>query len=128
MKKAHVYFACSWPKLKLKVRRFGSMNNWMSLTVATRPAAKVEAPWALNDLPPYRPVARKLMQLTADENVGLWKVQDVLRTDAVFTADVLRLANSPLIGLRTPVASVMRAVMIIGLDRIKNLATTLALR
>jgi len=68
------------------------------------------------------------MMLTSLEDVPLSKVQDVLRTDAAFTADVLRLANSPLIGLRAPVTSVLHAVMVLGLERMKSLATTLALR
>lgn len=90
--------------------------------------AKAETPWALKHLPPYRPVARKLMMLTANADVQLEQIQQVLRTDAVFTADVLRLANSPLIGMRTEIKSVMQAVMMLGLERIKALATTLALR
>jgi putative nucleotidyltransferase with HDIG domain len=80
------------------------------------------------DLPPYRPVARKLMLLAAREDVPISEVRDILRTDAAFTADVLRLANSPLIGLRVEIAGVAHAVMILGLERIKGLATTLALR
>jgi putative nucleotidyltransferase with HDIG domain len=100
----------------------------MSLSAEARRTAKVEQPWVLRNLPSYRPVARKLMMLTSLEDVPLSKVQDVLRTDAAFTADVLRLANSPLIGLRAPVTSVLHAVMVLGLERMKSLATTLALR
>src|SRR5262245_42847304 len=96
--------------------------------VAERYLLHSDRPKALKDLPHYRPVARKLMQLTVREDVPLSKVQEVLRTDAAFTADVLRLANSPLIGLRTVVSSVLQAVMILGLERIKSLATTLTLR
>jgi putative nucleotidyltransferase with HDIG domain len=88
----------------------------------------VEPPWALKDLPPYRPVARKLMRLTAHADVQLEQIQQVLRMDAAFTADVLRLANSPLIGMRGEIKSVMQAVMMLGLERIKALATTLSLR
>lgn len=68
------------------------------------------------------------MQLTANADVQLEQIQQVLRIDAVFTADVLRLANSPLIGMRAEIKSVMQAVMMLGLERIKALATTLALR
>jgi putative nucleotidyltransferase with HDIG domain len=84
--------------------------------------------WVLKDLPPYRPVARKLMKLTSSPEVPLARIQEVLRTDAAFTADVLRLANSPLIESRGPIRSVMHAVMMLGLERVKSLATTLALK
>jgi putative nucleotidyltransferase with HDIG domain len=100
----------------------------MGLTTYSAGIARVEPPWALKDLPPYRPVARKLMKLTAHANVQLEQIQQVLRMDAAFTADVLRLANSPLIGMRGEIRSVMQAVMMLGLERIKALATTLSLR
>src|SRR5713101_9741004 len=100
----------------------------MGLTTYSPGIAQVEAPWALKDLPPYRPVARKLMRLTAHADVQLEQIQQVLRMDAAFTADVLRLANSPLIGMRGEIKSIMQAVMMLGLERIKALATTLSLR
>src|SRR5262249_32798417 len=97
-----------------------------SMTVKS--PARTDRPWALADLPPYRPVAKRLLTLTSYGDVPLTQVQDVLRTDAAFTAAVLRLANSPLIGMHNPVSSVLQAVMRLGLDRMKSLATTLALR
>src|SRR6202051_404970 len=100
----------------------------MGLTTYSPGTPQVEAPWALKDLPAYRPVARKLMRLTARQDVQLEQIQQVLRMDAAFTADVLRLANSPLIGMRGEIKSVMQAVMMLGLERIKSLSTTLALR
>jgi putative nucleotidyltransferase with HDIG domain len=68
------------------------------------------------------------MMLAAKADVPLEEVQQLLRTDAAFSADVLRLANSPLIGMRAEIRSVLQAVMMLGLERIKALATTLALR
>jgi HD-like signal output (HDOD) protein len=100
----------------------------MVLTTYSPGTAQAQPPWALKDLPPYRPVARKLMKLTAHADVQLDQIQQVLRMDAAFTADVLRLANSPLIGMRGEIKSVMQAVMMLGLERIKALATTLSLR
>jgi putative nucleotidyltransferase with HDIG domain len=91
-------------------------------------AASSDRPWALQDLPPYRPVARKLMTLTSKDDVPLELVQKVLRTDAVFSAEVLHLANSPLIGTRSNIGSLLQAVIMLGLERLKALATTLALR
>ena len=105
-----------------------SMIQSMGLTTYSAGIARVEAPWALKDLPPYRPVARKLMRLTVRQDVQLDQIQQVLRMDAAFTADVLRLANSPLIGMRGEIKSVMQAIMMLGLERIKGLATTLSLR
>jgi HD-like signal output (HDOD) protein len=59
--------------------------------------------------PPYRPVARKLMLLTSLEDVPLTRVQEVLRTDAPFAAELLKLASSPLIGMRGEISSILQA-------------------
>jgi len=100
----------------------------MSLSADVRSNPKLDQPWLFQNLPSYRPVVRKLMTLTSLADVPLTEVQDVLQTDTAFTADVLRIANSPLIGLRTPVTGVLHAIMVLGLERMKGLASTLALR
>ena len=68
------------------------------------------------------------MLLTAREDAPLTEVQAVLRTDAAFSAEVLRLANSPLMGVRSEIRSILQAVVVLGLDRIKALAAVLSLR
>lgn len=89
---------------------------------------RIAQPWALKNLPPFRPVAAKLLRLTAQVDVPLIKVQQVLRTDVAFSAEVLRLANSALIGSRTAVSSVEHAVGLLGLERLKALSMTIAMR
>jgi len=70
----------------------------------------------------------KLLRLSAQEDVPLHQVQAILRTDAAFSAEVLRSANSALTGLRTEVQSVAHAVEVLGLDQIRALSITVALR
>ena len=48
----------------------------------------------LNEVPPFRPVAVQLLNAVADVSQPLARVVSLLRTDAVLTAEVLRLANS----------------------------------
>ncbi len=72
----------------------------------------------LAGLPAGRQKAREAYR---PPDVQLEQIQQVLRMDAAFTADVLRLANSPLIGMRGEIKSVMQAVMMLGLERIKAL-------
>src|SRR6266849_542595 len=100
----------------------------MSGTAEIDDVATAKHLWTVRDLPPYRPVARKIMLLTTRENVPLSEVQEVLCTDAAFAAEVLRLANSPLIGMRGEITSILQAVAMLGFERIKSLAVTLALR
>src|SRR5258708_24709818 len=68
------------------------------------------------------------MMLTARDEVPLQLVREVLCTDAAFAAEVLRLANSPLIGMRGEITSILQAGAMLGFERIKSLAVTLALR
>ncbi len=60
--------------------------------------------------------------------VTIRQVEGVLRTDAAFSAEVLRFANSALIGSRTEILTVGRAIEALGLERIQGLAMTIALR
>lgn len=91
-------------------------------------APRIAQPWVLKDLPPFHPVALKLLQLTARDGVQIGNVQNVLRTDAAFSSEVLRLANSALIGARSEVRSLEHAVVMLGLERIKALSMTIAMR
>src|SRR5260221_14512748 len=89
---------------------------------------RANQPWALKNLPPFRPVAVKLLRRTSLEDIPLSSIQTVLRTDVGFSAEVLRLANSALIGSRSQVSSVTHAVGLLGLERLKALSLTIAMR
>src|ERR1700730_17364605 len=88
---------------------------------------RIAQPWALKDLPPFRPVATKLIQLTQSENVTIGQLEGILRTDAAFSAEVLRFANSALVGSRAQIVTVARAIETLGLERFQGLAQTHAL-
>jgi len=69
-----------------------------------------------------------LLEHVSQDNVAFREVADVIRTDAPLSADLLRLANSALSGRRFPVTGVLHALAMLGLDRIRSLITTVALR
>lgn len=68
------------------------------------------------------------MQLVSDDGVVFRRVAELIRADTAFTAEVLTLANSPLLGCRQEVGSILHAVAILGLERVKSLVMTVALR
>jgi HD-like signal output (HDOD) protein len=80
---------------------------------------------ALRNLPPFSPVAAKLMALVRRENTSFREAADLLKSDASMTAEVLRLANSPMTGLRFPTTSLLQALSVMGVNRIASLTTTL---
>jgi putative nucleotidyltransferase with HDIG domain len=88
-------------------------------------AAEVRA--ALRALPPFSAVAIQL-QVLADEDLCIADTAEMIKADAALSADVLRLANSPLFGIRQTVSGVLHAIAMLGLNRVKTLVITAALR
>lgn len=79
-------------------------------------------------LPAFPAVARKLMLLVSQENTNMQEVSKLIKSDAVFSAEVLRLANSAVFGLRYEVISILHALSVLGMDRLQALVLTVAMR
>ena len=89
--------------------------------------ARPQAPWALRLVPPFPAVAHRILALVGKEDVTSRELGDVVRMDPSFSAELLRFANSALFGIRREVTSLAQAVMMVGTDRIKTMATMVAL-
>lgn len=68
------------------------------------------------------------MKLIQDPSQPLSRIVGLLRTDSVTTAEVLRLANSPLFGCRSEVRNILHAVALMGADRISSFIFTTAMK
>jgi len=90
-------------------------------------SAREEALAALRRLPRLSAVAIQL-QLVNPEDMEIDTAAEMIRADAALSADVLRLANSPLFGLGQPANSILHAVVLLGLNRIVAFVITAALR
>ncbi|MCL4783912.1 MAG: HDOD domain-containing protein [Bryobacterales bacterium] len=84
-------------------------------------------PWALRQLPPFPPVANRLLGLLQDPNVSNAQLSDVIRIDPTFSFELLRLANSSLFGFSQQVSDIAHAISIVGLERVKALVMMVAL-
>lgn len=82
----------------------------------------------LCSLPPFSRAAARLLQLSENEGVELSTIKSVLASDPAMAADVLRLANSPMFAIRNEIRSIDHAVVFLGLERIKALANSIAMR
>jgi HD-like signal output (HDOD) protein len=71
--------------------------------------------------------AIKALQV-ASNSEGLRELHKLISTEPVFSAELLRAANSPLYGIRTPIKSTLQAAMILGFVRLKRLVLTVGLR
>ncbi len=86
-----------------------------------------EKPWALRLIPPFPAIAARVMAVASREDADLAQIGELIRMDPSFSAELLRFANSPLFGLPGEVRSVARATMLLGLERVKTMATMVAL-
>ena len=81
----------------------------------------------LSKLPPFHPAALKLLNLASDSGADIEDFEPIFKSDPALTADLLMVANSPLFGTRASIASIRQALIHLGLDRVRSLATTIAL-
>jgi HD-like signal output (HDOD) protein len=88
----------------------------------------VVIPVKLCNLPPMSEIANQVLALSADADVDLKKLSQVMERDPAFAADVLFLANSSLFGFPQRMQVLRHAVAVLGLDRIRALAVTVAMR
>ncbi len=89
------------------------------------PQPKTKA--AIRNLAPFSPVAIRLLLLLRKENVSYREVMDILKTDAAFCVELLRVANSAAMGCRFPTDSILQALTLLGIPRFSSLTITLAM-
>lgn len=63
----------------------------------------------------------KLLKMLEDADTPVQEIEDVLRLDPGMTANVLKITNSAYFGLSSKVGSVRRAVMMLGMNKIRQL-------
>jgi HD-like signal output (HDOD) protein len=80
---------------------------------------------AMENLPVQPSAGLRVVWLCDDPRSGAPEVGDAVEADAVLTARLMRVANSALYGLRTPVANPRRAVAVLGM-RMTTVIATLA--
>src|SRR5271169_2779180 len=88
--------------------------------------ARPQAPWALRLVPPFPAIAHRILALVGKEHVNARELSDLVKMDPSFSAELLRFANSALFGVRGDVTSLAQAIVIVGTDRIKTMATMVA--
>jgi HD-like signal output (HDOD) protein len=85
-------------------------------------------PEKLCNLPPFHAVASQIFSLSIDPDADLRKIAMLIESDVAFASEILALANSPLFGFPAKVSALKHAVAILGLERMKTLAVTVAMR
>lgn len=75
-----------------------------------------------SSVPTLPQVAVKVIQLVSNPNATLKQFVEVVQTDQALTGRLLRSANSAAYAQRQPVTQLQRAMVLLGLDRLKAMA------
>ncbi len=78
-------------------------------------------------LPPFPDTVLELSSVLDKPSVDLKRAGGLIRTDPSLSAQVLRLCNSPLFGLRYRVVNVQQASVLLGVERLRSIAFTCSL-
>jgi putative nucleotidyltransferase with HDIG domain len=81
---------------------------------------------SLSKIPAFPPIVLRVLDLASNEEVDVRQLVELITADTALSAQLLRLANSPLFGMTARIDSVQHALMVLGLRRVHNLAMTAA--
>ena len=94
------------------------MDKQVMMETARQLVAKID------DLPTIPVVATQVLQLLDDPDVNVDKVADLMLTDLVMTARVMKMVNSPIYRPNQEITSLKRALVYLGIRHIKEIALT----
>lgn len=78
------------------------------------------------DLPTLPHVATKVMTLVSDPGTSAKDLQDAIITDQGMTAQILKISNSAMFGLKREVRTLTHAIMILGFNTIRSIVLAAA--
>jgi HD-like signal output (HDOD) protein len=78
-------------------------------------------------LPPFSPIALRLMALIFDEEVSFKEVAGLISLDPAISGQVLKLANSGFYGRRSSVHSILHAIALVGIKTLGGIVVTAAI-
>ncbi len=76
----------------------------------------------VQNIPSLPTCVTKLLEATQDKRMSAADVAAILEKDVGLAAKVLRLANSPIYGLRSQVSSIANAVAVLGFNTVREIA------
>jgi HD-like signal output (HDOD) protein len=85
-------------------------------------------PGPLTDVPAFPVVAIKTLQAMSRERAALTELSILISSDAAISAGTLRMANSALFNIRFEITGVLQAIHMLGLERVKGVVVTVAMK
>ncbi|MCH8963236.1 MAG: HDOD domain-containing protein, partial [Bacteroidetes bacterium] len=81
----------------------------------------------VRSLPPLPIAAQRLLSATSDPAIDIRSLTRIIEKDQVLTARILRVANSSFYGLPRQVETISKAVIILGVQAVRNIALRAAM-
>jgi len=95
----------------------------MSVEVSTRePAVITKALSKIGDIATLPEVTLRVIEIVEDPRSTARDLHDVIKTDPALSAKILKVVNSAFYGLPGQIASVDRAIVMLGLSAVKNIS------
>jgi putative nucleotidyltransferase with HDIG domain len=85
-------------------------------------------PWARLRLPPFSPVALRVLQLANSESVQLHELSELISSDPALSSEVLAIVNSLVYAPRFPINSILQSIAVIGATRLQGLCLVVGVR
>ncbi len=82
----------------------------------------------LRELPSFPAIATKLLRVLSHEDADLRDIQNLIRTDAALSGQLLRIVNSAAFGTSAPIGSIQMAVVRLGFERVRQFAMAVSLK
>jgi HD-like signal output (HDOD) protein len=82
----------------------------------------------LSKLPPFGTAVLKLLSISLEDESALTSFEEVFKSDPALTAELLVMANSAAFGGRSRIQTIGVALRYLGLERVRSMAATSALR
>lgn len=80
------------------------------------------------NIPTLPAIAQELIKLTSNiSHVTMGQIISKIKTDQGVTSKVIKLVNSPFYGIRSEIASIDRATVLLGFNTVKNIALAISL-
>lgn len=97
------------------------------MNTSSKPVNLREAIKNLDSLPALPFIAQKLLTLNVDSEAGQKQMLALIEQDPQILARIIGLANAPIIGASRKISSIAEAALVLGINRIKSVATGIAM-
>jgi len=104
-----------------------SVDKIMSVTNLPTYDEAQQAIYGIDLIPSPSPVLGKLLDSLNDPYLDAEKFEALVTKDPALSAKILRIANSAYYGLRAQISTIERAIVVIGIDEVKNICLTVLL-